>query len=38
MIWRKRLFATMMRNSQSPMSHFRLPVNKAIELGGQVEI
>ncbi len=37
-IWREHLFAAMMRNSQSPMSYFKLPVNKVIELGSQVEI
>ncbi|WP_454625039.1 potassium transporter Kup [Bradyrhizobium cenepequi] len=37
-LWREHLFAAMMRNSQSPMSYFKLPVNKVIELGSQVEI
>ena len=37
-LWREHLFAAMMRNSQSPMSYFKLPVNKVVELGSQVEI
>lgn len=37
-LWREHLFAAMMRNSQSPMTYFKLPVNKVVELGSQVEI
>jgi KUP system potassium uptake protein len=37
-LWREHLFAAMMRNSQGPMSYFKLPVNKVVELGSQVEI
>lgn len=37
-LWREHLFATMMRNSQNPMTYFKLPVNKVVELGSQVEI
>ncbi|HXX06581.1 MAG TPA: KUP/HAK/KT family potassium transporter [Pseudolabrys sp.] len=37
-LWRERLFAAMMRNSQSPMTYFKLPVNRVVELGSQVEI
>jgi len=37
-LWREHLFATMMRNSQSPMTYFKLPVNRVVELGSQVEI
>ena len=37
-LWREHLFAAMMRNSQSPMSYFKLPVNQVVELGSQVEI
>jgi KUP system potassium uptake protein len=37
-VWREHLFAAMMRNSQSPMSYFKLPVNRVVELGSQVEI
>ena len=37
-LWRKHLFAAMVRNAESPMSAFRLPVNRVIELGSQLEI
>jgi len=37
-MWREHLFAAMMRNSQSPMTYFKLPVNRVVELGSQVEI
>ena len=37
-IWRERLFAWMMRNSESAMDFFRLPTNRVVELGSQVEI
>ena len=36
--WRERLFAFMQRNSNSSMRYFKLPVNRVIELGTQVEI
>ncbi len=36
--WREHLFAAMVRNSETPMSFFRLPVNRVVELGSQVEI
>ena len=36
--WREHLFAAMVRNAQSPMTYFKLPVNKVVELGSQVEI
>jgi KUP system potassium uptake protein len=36
--WREHLFAAMVRNSETPMSYFRLPVNRVVELGTQVEI
>jgi KUP system potassium uptake protein len=38
LLWRERLFAAMVRNAQSPMTYFKLPVNKVVELGSQVEI
>ena len=38
MRWRERLFAAMMRNAESPMPFFRLPVSRVVELGSQVEI
>ena len=37
-IWREKLFAWMMRNAASPMDFFRLPTNRVVELGSQVEI
>jgi KUP system potassium uptake protein len=36
--WRERLFATMARNAGSAAAYFRLPPNRVIELGTQVEI
>lgn len=36
--WRRRLFATMSRNAQSAAAFFRLPPNRVVELGMQVEI
>jgi KUP system potassium uptake protein len=38
MLWRERLFATMAQNAESAMLFFRLPANRVIELGTQVEI
>ena len=37
-LWRERLFAWMMRSSESAMEFFRLPTNRVIELGSQVRI
>lgn len=37
-IWQEHLFAAMMRNSETPMSFFKLPINRVVELGSQVEI
>jgi KUP system potassium uptake protein len=36
--WRERLFIWMARDAQSAMSFFRIPSNRVIELGTQVEI
>ncbi len=36
--WRERLFIQMARNAESAMSYFRIPTNRVIELGSQVEI
>jgi KUP system potassium uptake protein len=36
--WRDRLFAFLARNNQSATTFFRLPANRVIELGMQVEI
>ncbi|HUD29738.1 MAG TPA: potassium transporter Kup [Novosphingobium sp.] len=38
MIWREKLFAWMMRNAASAMEFFRLPTNRVVELGSQLEI
>jgi KUP system potassium uptake protein len=37
-IWRERLFAWMLRNAESAMEFFKLPPNRVVELGSQVEI
>ena len=37
-IWREKLFAWMIRNAESPMAFFKLPTNRVVELGSQVEI
>ncbi len=37
-IWRKRVFAWMVRNSATPMQFFNLPPNRVVELGSQVDI
>jgi KUP system potassium uptake protein len=36
--WRERLFAFMSRNAQQATTFFRLPANRVVELGMQVEI
>ena len=38
MLWREKLFAWMLRNAESAMEFFRLPTNRVVELGSQVEI
>ncbi len=37
-LWREQLFAVMSRNAQSATAFFRLPANRVVELGMQVEI
>ena len=37
-IWREKLFSWMLRNAASAMEFFRLPTNRVVELGSQVEI
>ncbi|MFV0645850.1 MAG: potassium transporter Kup [Sphingomonadaceae bacterium] len=37
-VWRERLFAWMLRNAATAMDFFRLPTNRVVELGSQVEI
>ncbi len=38
MPWREHLFATMSRNARDAADYFRIPTNRVIELGTQVEI
>jgi KUP system potassium uptake protein len=37
-VWRERLFALMSRNAASAMAFFRLPPNRVVELGAQIEL
>ena len=37
-IWREKMFAWMLRNAASAMQFFKLPTNRVVELGSQVEI
>ncbi|MGX7953015.1 potassium transporter Kup [Tsuneonella sp. HG249] len=37
-IWREKLFSWMLRNSATAMEFFRLPTNRVVELGSQLEI
>jgi KUP system potassium uptake protein len=37
-LWREQLFAWMLRNATSAMEFFRLPTNRVVELGSQIEI
>ncbi len=37
-IWREHLFAWMNKNSESAMEFFKLPTNRVVELGSQLEI
>ena len=37
-VWREKLFAWMLRNAESAMEFFKLPSNRVVELGSQVEI
>jgi KUP system potassium uptake protein len=37
-IWRERLFAAMTRNARSATSFFKLPPNRVVEMGAQIEI
>ena len=38
MLWREKLFSWMLRNAESAMEFFKLPTNRVVELGSQVEI
>jgi KUP system potassium uptake protein len=37
-LWREKLFAWMLKNSESAMEFFRLPINRVVELGSQLQI
>ena len=37
-LWREGLFSWMLRNAESAMEFFKLPPNRVVELGSQVEI
>ena len=37
-VWREKLFSWMLRNAESAMEFFKLPTNRVVELGSQLEI
>jgi KUP system potassium uptake protein len=37
-IWRERMFSWMTRNAQGAPLYFRLPPNRVVELGAQIEL
>lgn len=37
-LWREKIFAWMLQNAETAMSFFKLPSNRVVELGSQVEI
>jgi KUP system potassium uptake protein len=37
-IWREKIFSWMLRNAANAMTFFKLPSNRVVELGSQVEI
>jgi KUP system potassium uptake protein len=37
-LWREKLFALMLRSSESAMEFFKLPTNRVVELGSQLQI
>jgi KUP system potassium uptake protein len=37
-LWRERLFAWMLKTSESAMEFFKLPTNRVVELGSQVRL
>jgi len=37
-LWRERLFAVMARNARPATTFFRLPPNRVVELGAQIEL
>jgi KUP system potassium uptake protein len=36
--WREKLFGFMSKNARSATSYFRIPPNRVVELGEQIEI
>jgi KUP system potassium uptake protein len=36
--WRKRLFIAMARNATTPITHFRLPIERTVMMGSQVTL
>jgi len=37
-LWRERLFVLMLKTSESAMEFFKLPTNRVVELGSQLQI
>jgi KUP system potassium uptake protein len=37
-LWREKLFVWMLKSSESAMEFFKLPTNRVIELGSQLQI
>jgi KUP system potassium uptake protein len=37
-LWREKLFAWMLKSSESAMEFFKLPTNRVVELGSQLQI
>ena len=37
-VWRERLFGWMLKSSESAMEFFKLPTDRVVELGSQVQI
>ena len=37
-LWREKLFAWMLKSSESAMEFFKLPTNRVVELGSQVQM
>jgi KUP system potassium uptake protein len=38
MVWREHLYAMMARNAANPMTFFKIPPNRVVELGTQLNI
>ena len=36
--WRKRLFVAMARNAASPVDYFKLPRDRTVSVGSQIEL